>query len=283
MGVLKLLYFFKKYNCTRDVLNVWRTQWRGKSYYSCGTYQSRGVAVLIGKDIEYVEKKIFLDKEGRMITLHCSIQGEQFVFINTYAPNNETDQIEFFSNVGKVLQDLNLELEEEYTVSYIWGGDFNCPLKHIDTESEKVNLKLRSIGLIERTMEVFNLVDIWRVRRPYTKQFTWRVLNPLKQRRLDYFLVSDSLQSSVVSADIITAVATDHSAITFKINSIPYAKSGPSYWRLNNSLLEDVVYVNVDIKVIEDLYNENICLGHNMQENGISLNLKLKNILWCIQ
>ena len=60
-------------------------------------------------------------------------------------------------------------------------------------------------------MEVFNLVDIWRVRRTYTKQFTWRVLNPLKQRRLDYFLVSDSLQSFVVSADIITAVATDYS------------------------------------------------------------------------
>ena len=82
-----------------------------------------------------------------MITLHCTIQGEQFVFINTYyAPNNEIDQIEFFSMVGKIIQDLNLESEEEYTVSYIWGGDFNCPLKHIDTDNEKVNLKLRSIG-----------------------------------------------------------------------------------------------------------------------------------------
>ena len=88
--------------------------------------------------------------------------------------------------------------------------------------------------------------------------------------------MSDSLQSFVVSADIITAVATDYSAKTFKINSLPYTKSGPSYWRLNNSLLENVVYVNEDIKVIEDLYNENICLGHNMQEMWDYIKFKVK-------
>ena len=63
-----------------------------------------------------------------MITLHCTIQGGQFIFINTDAPNNETDQIEFFSMVSKLLQDLNLKLEE-YTISYIWGGDFTSPCK----------------------------------------------------------------------------------------------------------------------------------------------------------
>ena len=62
--------------------------------------------------------------------------------------------------VGKIFQDLNLESEEEYTVSYIWGGDFNCPLKHIDTDNEKVNLKLKSIALIEKMLDLFNLVDI---------------------------------------------------------------------------------------------------------------------------
>ena len=115
-GSSKAVIFLQEVHCTRDVLNVWKTQWRGKSYYSCGTYQSRGIAILIGKDIEYVKKKILLDKEGRMITLHCTIQGEHFVFINTYAPTHEIDQIEFFSMVGKALQDLNLELEEEYCI-----------------------------------------------------------------------------------------------------------------------------------------------------------------------
>ena len=86
----------------------------------------------------------------------------------------------------------------------------------------------------------------------------------------------DSLQSFVVSADIITVVATDHSAITLKINSLPYAKSGPSYWRLNSSLLEDVVYINELTKVIEDLCNENICLGHNMQKMWDYIKFKVK-------
>ena len=76
--------------------------------------------------------------------------------------------------------------------------------------------------------------------------------------------------------DIITAVATDHSAITLKINSLPYTKSGHTNWRLNNSLLENVVYINEDTKVIEDLYNENICLGHNMQKMWDYIKFKVK-------
>ena len=120
MGVLKLLYFFKKYTVLEMFSMYGKLSGEEKViYYSCGTYQSRGIAILIGKDIEYVKKKILLDKEGRMITLHCTIQGEHFVFINTYASNHEIDQIEFFSMVGKALQDLNLELEEEYNVSCI--------------------------------------------------------------------------------------------------------------------------------------------------------------------
>ena len=36
-----------------------------------------------------------------------------------------------------------------------------------------------------------DLIDIWRVRNPTEKRFTWRQKTPIIQRRLDYWLVND--------------------------------------------------------------------------------------------
>ena len=61
-----------------------------------------------------------------------------------------------------------------------------------------------------------DLIDIWRVRHPDKKQFTWRQANSRIQRRLDYGLISDSYQEEIFSTDIVPALKTDHSAITLK-------------------------------------------------------------------
>ena len=42
-----------------------------------------------------------------------------------------------------------------------------------------------------------DLCDIYRVRNPDTVHFTWRRKTPFKQRRLDLFLISDSLQENI--------------------------------------------------------------------------------------
>ena len=47
--------------------------------------------------------------------------------------------------------------------------------------------------------ETFNLCDIWRVRNPNKKLFTFRQkhFTGIRQQRLDYIFVSNSLQESV--------------------------------------------------------------------------------------
>jgi len=83
-----------------------------------------------------------------------------------------------------------------------------------------------------------------------TKRYTWRGkgqgINSNSQyihRRLDFFLVWDELQPFVVECDIIPAPSTDHSAITLNIKYIQEHKRGPSFWKLNNSLLNDEAYI----------------------------------------
>ena len=88
-----------------------------------------------------------------------------------------------------------------------------------------------------------DLVDIWRIRNPDSKRFTWRQKSPIIQRRLDYWLISDMLQEDVVKSDILTAIKTDHLAITLEMDSLGDQQRGPSFWKFNNSLLDDPVFV----------------------------------------
>ena len=75
------------------------------------------------------------------------------------------------------------------------------------------------------------------------KKFTWRQKNPIIQRRLDYWFISDMLQEDVVKSEMLTFIKTDHLAITLEIDSLDDQQRGPSFWKFNNSLLEDPAFV----------------------------------------
>ena len=88
----------------------------------------------------------------------------------------------------------------------------------------------------------FDLVDIWRIRNPTASRFTWRQKTPLVQRRLDYWLISDSLQDEIISVEIKTSIKTDHSAITLSISSLDETERGPNFWKFNSNLVNDSDY-----------------------------------------
>ena len=62
-------------------------------------------------------------------------------------------------------------------------------------------------------------------------------------RRLDYFFISVELQPYVEETDITPTPFTDHSAVTLHIKSLPGVKNGPSFWKFNNSLINDNNYI----------------------------------------
>ena len=83
------------------------------------------------------------------------------------------------------------------------------------------------------------LQDVWRSQHPNQSQFTWRN-NSLKiQCRLDYWLVSKDLSSSLLSTTITSPTFSDHSAVSFVLQSKEYAKRGPGVWKINNSQLKN--------------------------------------------
>ena len=66
-----------------------------------------------------------------------------------------------------------------------------------------------------------DLVDIWRIRNPDNKLFTWKQTKPLIQRRLDFWLISDTCQDEVEQVKIIPSMKSDHSVELKNKDTVP--------------------------------------------------------------
>ena len=75
------------------------------------------------------------------------------------------------------------------------------------------------LNSIECLQSELDLVDIWRVKIPRTKSYTWSQKSPVILCRLDYWPISNYLCDSVNSTDIIPA-RTDHAAISLNLREI---------------------------------------------------------------
>ena len=112
------------------------------------------------------------------------------------------------------------------------------------------------------TIELFR--DIWRIRNPKTKRFTFRQkhVSILIQRHLDYFYISNSMQVSVKNTDILASLLTDQSPITFSCYKNEERNRGRGLWKFNNSLIENEQYdlqmKKFILNTLNELFTENI-------------------------
>ena len=110
----------------------------------------------------------------------------------------------------QTLQTENLDCKD----NIICGGDFNCPLNpKLDKKGGVLVPRKMVIDNIECLQNELHLVDIWRIRNPRMKSYTWSQKSPQVFCRLDYWLISNNLQDFVNLTAIIPALKTDHAAI----------------------------------------------------------------------
>ena len=99
--------------------------------------------------------------------------------------------------------------------------------------------KKESVKLLEEICLDMDLIDIWRIRNPDKRLFTWRQTKPLIQRRLDYWLISDVCQDEVEQVKIIPSIKSGHSAIALLFTGIEEQRHGLSHWKFNSNLDKD--------------------------------------------
>ena len=112
-----------------------------------------------------------------------------------------------------------------------------------------------SLKEVRYIADSLDLVDIWRVLNPDAKRFTWRRRKPDIHCRLDFFLTSSSLSTTITKADILPGYKTDHSLITLHLANNTNPK-GPGFWKLNTSILLDGEYVDLIKETINGVAND---------------------------
>ena len=244
--------FLQETYSTEEVEIQWKKQWRGEMYFSHGSNHSRGVMVMVKNSLDFKLNSLKTDEQGRSIILDANIQDTPFLLVNIYAPNTTNEQITYFEALRKQIEDIENNADHKI----LMGGDYNIVLDTTLDSSGGNPIRRNSVPVVENIMLENDLVDIWRIRNPAIKRFTWRQKSPIIQRRLDYWIVSDSLQDEVEKVEIITAIKTDHSAIVLKINTLNEQPRGPSFWKFNNSLLENENYVDMITENIPVWYEE---------------------------
>ena len=107
------------------------------------------------------------------------------------------------------------------------------------------------------SLSYLDLCDIWRIRNPKRKRFTFRQHHSTDfiQRRSNYFFVSTSLQESIKSADTLAVFSTDQSPITLSLCHLKQFSQGRGLWTFNKSLIKNENYREQMKTLIKNVLN----------------------------
>ena len=231
----------------------WRKQWRGKLFFSHGTSNSTGVLVGFREGLDYSLNKEVKDNNGRILILDVEIQGKPYLIINLYADNDQAGQLVTLAKLESLLE--SFDINEERKI--ILRGDFNIIFDtQLDADGGSPCLKVGTIQKLRDIISEYDLCDIFRVRNPDLRKFSWRQKTPLIQRRLGYIFISSELQEDVSEININPSIGSDHSILHLKISLNKHANRGRGYWKFNNYLLEDKSFVEKNKSHIQDVIQE---------------------------
>jgi len=238
------VYCLQETHFTSDIEKFIRTQWGAECLFSSGTSNSRGVAIMFSKNIEFSINDHVKSPDGNFLIADVTLQNNRITLINTYGPNN--DSPDYFENIISLAHTFKND-------KIIWCGDFNVVQNpSIDCYNYTQINNRKAMEKVLEIKESYCLFDPYRESHPNAKRYTWRKKRPLKQARLDYFLVSENLLSSVENSKIEASYRSDHSAIILELQFTQF-NHGKSLWKFNNSLLQDKQYLETINEKIDEI------------------------------
>jgi hypothetical protein len=196
------------------------------------------VAVLYRPSLRVVQQ--YADSEGRLQVVQFSCvasESSSFQVVNLYGPNRKVEGEAFFEAVVPRI---------EAAMSTVVCGDFNTVVNP-DLDRRGCNSSSPWAYNWPTSLSVltshFNLVDVWRVRHPDAREYTWHRANGSQASRLDMFWVSSDLVSGVRDVEIYPFFRSDHSYVFLHVNLPSLPDRGPGVWKFNTSLLADAEFV----------------------------------------
>ena len=219
---------------TRNLICKWQKEWLGKSFWNSATIaKSSGVAILIKKDLNVNFSTIRKDKEGRVLSLHFSIEKQNYQIINIYAPARNSEKPNFCKTLKTYIDSKQ---------NLILGGDFNMVEDILlDRKGGNPN-KTHTLGLdyLIKIKQANNLTNIWRKENPHKILFTYHNINQQIHSRIDRFYITNN--QKITNISIVPNGLSDHEAIQLKIKIKKPHILGIGYWKLSTSILRQTPF-----------------------------------------
>ncbi len=172
-----------------------KKQWLGQVFFSSFTSQSRGVAILIDKNIPFQMESVDKDKSGRYVILRGTIAMQRMTLVNIYRP--EMEGADFIHNIFFKFACPITEL--------IIGGDFNVVLDPVlDRSSTKVSPLSQVAKALKYELSSYNLIDIWRFKNKTKKEYSFYSHRHNNYSRIDYFFVPKAKDYLIDLCDLFT-------------------------------------------------------------------------------
>ena len=233
-----------------------RAEWGGEVYFNSFTSNSRGVCILFSNFIEYKVCKAKMDQNGNMLILDLEVEGKQLTLVNIYGPNE--DSPDFFFKVQEIIEEFDNQ-------NVIICGDFNLVQnQELDTFNYINVNNPNAKDIVLNLKDEMNLVDPFRILYENSKQYTWRKRNPVKQARLDFFLLYESLMTSVKDITFLPSYRSDHSSVVLSLQINEFRK-GKGLWKFNTSLLKDKTYIEEVKKCINNVKEQYMLPVYNFE------------------
>ena len=138
--------------------------------FSHAPSNSCGVLIAFYGNQDITVKKKLSDKKRRVLVLDTRIDDSDFLLINIYNANTEKEQVSVLDELTTILSTF------ENTLNHVtFAGDFNIFFDaSLDAKGGTPTLNSRSINKLIELNEKFDLCDIWRIRNPKKRKYTFR-------------------------------------------------------------------------------------------------------------
>lgn len=246
------IYFLQETHSDPLVEQRWLNEWGGDGYFANGDGRSRGVAILFRPGFQITVNDVKISPEGRYLILSTEIGGVTCTLVNLYGPNIDNPSI--FDECFKLCEDFSND-------AIICGGDFNlclCPDLDRITAARRITNNDRNKQIVQQFMEHAELIDIWRYQHPNDRGYTFQRTNQSGQSRIDFFIISSNFlhQSENPTSEIVDGYLADHKMVTLEVVFGKTTK-GRSYWKMNDSLLQDETFIQTMQRRIPQIISEN--------------------------
>ena len=227
---------------SEEDLKKWQKHFQTKQvYFTKYGHRERGAAIVIDNEDSFRVEAELDDPEGRFFGVIGDHNDIHCLLLSIYAPYVEADLKNFIKDtIYKQLEELGQKLPEFVII----GGDFNVCMTKLDKEGGRNFLKETAIIEINRLLERFSLLDIFRTRNPKVRSFTFEKLRPtILRERLDYFFISSKLQDYINENRVYKNTISDHDLVSLHIKGHNVITRGPGLYKFNNSMVNEPDFV----------------------------------------